>query len=114
MVPTLTGEGPHQTKEADGAQTFPHSGPHLCGTSSGPTSSIRENEISYNNYENNNEILKILGLNVCGLNGKINNGALYEYINEFDICCFSETKSRKGVAINDYTVFNMDTKPKKK
>ena len=54
-----------------------------------------------------------MGLNVCGLNGKINNGALYEYINEFDICCFSETKSRKGVAINDYTVFNMDTKPKK-
>ena len=58
-------------------------------------------------------MLKILGLNVCGINSKINNGALYEYINEFDICCFSETKSRKGVAINDYTVFNMDTKPKK-
>lgn len=37
--------------------------------------------------------VNILGLNVCGLNSKINLGVLEDYIRDYDIACLCETKT---------------------
>ena len=37
--------------------------------------------------------VKIVGLNVCGFNKKMQEGILEEYIKGFDLICLSETKT---------------------
>ena len=44
------------------------------------------------NNQHNSEITKILGLNVCGLRSKVNNGIFDIYCKDYDILCLSETK----------------------
>ena len=61
---------------------------------------------------NDNKQLKICGLNVCGLNSKINNGVFNDYINMFDIFCITESKVSKGNNINNYSVFNLNKSKK--
>ena len=64
------------------------------------------------NIEHTSSLIRICGLNICGLNSKINNGILNEYIKQFDIFCVYETKVAKGTDIDNFTVFNLETKPK--
>ena len=52
-----------------------------------------------NNFMNNS-VTKILGLNVCGLRSKLNNGIFDVYAKDFDILCLSETKLDKAVDID--------------
>ena len=49
------------------------------------------NDVNFNKKQNN-EITKILGLNVCGLRSKVNNGIFDIYAKDYDILCLSETK----------------------
>ena len=63
------------------------------------------------NTENTN--VKVLGLNVCGLKSKANNGIFEQYIKHYDIVCLSETKINPNVdivSIPGYTCINMDRK----
>ena len=39
------------------------------------------------------ECLNILGLNVCGIASKLRNGAFEHYVQNYDILCFTETKT---------------------
>ena len=73
----------------------------------------RINRVNCEPHENDNDNLKICGINICGLNSKLNNGVFNDYIEEFDICCLTETKTSKGTNINNYTVFNLEKKSKK-
>ena len=40
------------------------------------------------------------------------NGAFNDYLKMFDIFCITESKVNKGTYINNYTVFNLENKPK--
>ena len=62
--------------------------------------------------EHRNSMIRICGLNVCGLNSKLNNDVLNEYIKDIDILCVSETKISKGSDIDNFTVFDLE-KPSK-
>ena len=55
----------------------------------------------------NNVITKILGLNVCGLKSKLNNGIFDDYVKNFDILCFSETKLQ-NIADIDFSGTNLE------
>ena len=57
--------------------------------------------------------IRVCGLNVCGLNSKLNSGILDDYIKLYDIFCISESKISVGTNIANFTSFNMDKKPKK-
>ena len=48
------------------------------------------------------------------LNSKLNSGLLYDYIKQFDIFCMSETKSKKGVKITNFTCFDLEIENKPK
>ena len=61
--------------------------------------------------EHLSSLIRICGLNVCGLTSKINNGILNEYIKQFDIFSVFETKLAKGTEIENFTVFDLDRKP---
>ena len=79
------------------------------------TNLIPTNEIDYVNnipQGNNNRKLKICGLNVCGLNSKLNNGYFSDYLNMFDIFCITESKVSIGNNINNYSVFNLNKSKK--
>ena len=65
---------------------------------------------SGNRNNTGNDQLKICGINICGLKSKLNNGVFSDYIEEFDICCLTETKTSKGIEIDNYTVFNLEKK----
>ena len=70
-----------------------------------------EEHINSRDIEHSSSLIRICGLNVCGLNSKINNGILNEYIKQFNIFCVYETKVAKGIDIANFTVFNIKTKP---
>ena len=57
--------------------------------------------------------IKICTLNVCGLNARLNDGILEDYIENFDILCVSESKRPKGTDIASYTAFDMTNKIRK-
>ena len=57
--------------------------------------------------------IKICTLNVCGLNARLNDGILEDYIENFDIFCVSESKRPKGTEIANYTAFDMTNKIRK-
>ena len=57
--------------------------------------------------------INIGGLNVCGLNSKLNLGELNDYIKKFDMFCITESKVSEGPHINNYTVFNLEKSTKK-
>ena len=57
--------------------------------------------------------INIGGINVCGLNSKLNFGELNDYIKKFDMFCITESKVSKGPHINSYTVFNLEKNTKK-
>ena len=59
-----------------------------------------------NNYVNN-VFTKILGLNVCGFRSKLNNGIFDDYVKNFDILCFSETKLQ-NIADIDFSGTNLE------
>ena len=46
----------------------------------------------HNYVQYNHEKLNLVGINVCGLNSKLNLGILEEFAQDFDILCVSETK----------------------
>ena len=50
------------------------------------------------------------GLNVCGLNSKLNGGFLENYIKKFDIFCVSESKVEEGTEIKDFTTYNLENR----
>ena len=78
------------------------------------TTTIRPRRHTSVTSENNRHTeITIYGLNVCGLNSKLDNGMLNDYIKKSDIFCISESKVSKGNHIDNYTVFNLENKPKK-
>ena len=50
---------------------------------------------------------------MCGLNSKLKNGVFEDYTANFDILCLSETKSKDGPIIKDFTCYDMTKKSKK-
>ena len=69
-------------------------------------------KISDKKQYQNNVITKILGLNVCGLKSKLNNGIFDDYAKNYDILCLSETKLGQindidfsGTTLEDYHCF---------
>ena len=71
-----------------------------------------DQNIKTRNVEHKKSLIRICGLNVCGLNSKLNNGILNDYIKDFDILSVYETKVAKGTEIDNFTVFDLETKPK--
>ena len=81
-------------------------------TTATETSTITETTTTLQEDGNSNSkdiATKILGLNVCGLRSKVNNGIFDEYAKQFAIICLSETKLAKntdidltGTNLNDY------------
>ena len=65
-------------------------------------------------HHKNGKVINICGLNVCGLNSKLDNGVFKDYLQMFDIFCVTESRTRVGDPVNNYKVFNMENKPKKK
>ena len=57
--------------------------------------------------------IKICGLNVCGLNSKINLGVFNDYIKTIDIMCVSESKVAKGNNISEFKTFELENESKK-
>ena len=60
-------------------------------------------------------VIKILGLNVCGLRSKLNNGIFDEYVKCFQVICLSETKLSKntdidfsGTSLIDYNCYTKE------
>ena len=71
------------------------------------TTTIRPRRHTSVTSENNRHTeITIYGLNVCGLNSKLDNGVLNDCIKKSDIFCISESKVSKGNHIDNYTVFN--------
>ena len=52
------------------------------------------------NAKNSLSVLKIVGLNVCGLASKLQNPEFIEFIQENDISCLTETKTDKAGVID--------------
>ena len=50
---------------------------------------------------------------MCGLNSKLKNGVFDDYVKFFDILCLSETKTKEGPLIEDFTCYDMAKKCKK-
>ena len=75
------------------------------------TTTIRPRRHTSVTSENNRHTeITIYGLNVCGLNSKLDNGVLNDCIKKSDIFCISESKVSKGNHIDNYTVFNFENK----
>ena len=55
-------------------------------------------------------MIKLCGLNVCGLSSKIDRVTLKDHIKLFDIFCVSESKSKDGVEIENFTIFNLENR----
>ena len=110
----------HSHRETSGSnnntsQTSPDGIPQLCpsapaGTTlahqpicshsahkDGVTNKVTKPGTTTNEHGNDT---KILGLNVCGLRSKLNNGYFDEYAKEFDILCLSETKVTNNLEID--------------
>ena len=58
--------------------------------------------------EDTSSLIRICGLNVCGLTTRLKYGVLNKYIKNYDILCFTETKLSKGTEIDNYIVFNLE------
>ena len=56
-----------------------------------------------------NEII-VSSLNVYGLQSKIKFGNLDDYVDKVDIFCVSESKSKTGINIDNFTIFNLENK----
>ena len=52
----------------------------------------------------------VSSLNVYGLRSKIKFGNLDDYVDKVDIFCVSESKSKTGINIDDFTIFNLENK----
>ena len=113
----------NQTGSPKGLITSTISHTQLTDTTRTPTDSkldcrpynhrSKTNSAYSGNHKNGNRI-NICGLNVCGLNSKLDNGVFKDYLQKFDIFCVTESRTSVGDPINNYTVFNMENKPKKK
>ena len=75
-------------------------------TNSGPTS----NSVPGVTTTTDRTTINICSLNVPGLNYKLNIGHLDDYIKLYDIFCVSESKMKKGVEIDEFTVFDLENK----
>ena len=64
------------------------------------------------NVTNRSEEIAICGLNVCGLNSKLDDMHFIDHVEKYDIFCASETKVSEGYPIKNYTVFNLEIKSK--
>ena len=57
--------------------------------------------------------IRVCGINVCGLNSKLENGVFYDYIKQFDILCITESKVRSGTPITNFRVFDLENNSKR-
>ena len=57
-------------------------------------------------------MIKLCGLNVYGLNSKLDRGILKDHIKLFDIFCVSESKVKEGIEIDNFTTFNLENRTK--
>ena len=50
--------------------------------------------------------VRVCVLNVCGINSKINNGFILDYVNNFDVLCLSECKTSQDDLLSNFITHN--------
>ena len=86
--------GHHQVTQTPTSIT---DGLHLKQTGVATTNRVSETNPSSLTCKQN--LIRLCGLNVCGINSKLNTGDLDSYIKDFDIFCVSESKVIDGTEI---------------
>ena len=81
---------------------------HLKQT--GVATTNRGAETNPSSITSRQNLIRLCGLNVCGLNSKLSTGDLDDYIKDFDIFCVSESKVKVGEEINKFTTFNLENR----
>ena len=97
--------GHHQVTQTPTSIT---DGLHLKQTGLATTNRVSETNPSSLTCKQN--LIRLCGLNVCGINSKLNTGDLDSYIKDFDIFCVSESKVIDGTEIQKFTTFNLENR----